>query len=235
MSKREELREKRRKSQTRNRTIIIVAVVAAVVIISGLLIVPQIIANSAPITPITVITPITRPDANGLSYGSATAPIKVVEYGDFQCPACKQYEDTLSSTMVNNYAATGKVYFTFVPFSFIGADSVSAAEAALCANDQGKFWAFHDMLYANQTTENSGAFSDRRLSAIAQSLGLNMSQFNTCYTSHKYQQQVQDDNNQAQTKGVTQTPSFFVNDKLVYADTLFKTIDQDLATVTPAK
>jgi protein-disulfide isomerase len=234
MSKREELREKRRKSQVRQRTIIIILVVAAVLIVSGFLIAPGIIANSAPMVPIINVTPVTRPNENGLSYGSANAPVKVVEYGDFQCPACKQYEDTMTSTMISNYVNTGKVQFAFVPFSFIGPESVSATEAALCANDQGKFWAFHDMLYANQTTENTGAFSDRRITAMDQALGLDMTQFNACYSSHKYQQKTQDYTAQADAKGVTQTPSFFVNDKLVYADTLFQTIDQAVA-AAPAK
>lgn len=230
MSKREELREKRRKQQVRNRTLIFVGLGLVVIIVLGVLIYPSLV----PPAPIGAINPgvsLPRPNANGLTYGSTSAPIKVIEFADFQCPACKQYNDTFDSTMVQNYITPGKVEFTYMPFSFIGAESVAAAEAALCANDQGKFWPYHDILFANQGTENSGNFSDRRLAAFAQSLGLDMTKFNTCYSSHKYQQQVQDDLALGDSKSVQGTPAFLVNDKLVNASDLFKTIDDTYATL----
>jgi len=229
MSKREELREKNRKKQAAQRTLLIVLGVAVVLIVTGLLIYPSIQQSMQPIGDIKTVTPITRANEKGLVIGPDNAPVKIIEFADFQCPACKQYEDQLSSTMLNNYVNKGKVQLTFVPDSFIGAESEAAAEAALCANDQGKFWLYHDMLYANQGSENSGGFSNRRLAAFAQTIGLDTAKFNSCFNSHKYQAQVAQDVQQATDKAVDRTPSFNVNGTNVFADTLFKTIDAELA------
>ena len=104
-----------------------------------------------------------RPQAQGLSMGDPNAPVKVEEYGDFQCPACRIFHESQEGQLIEKYIKTGLVYFTYTPFSFIGDESVKAAEAAYCAADQGKFWEYHDMLYANQTAENKGDFADSRL------------------------------------------------------------------------
>jgi protein-disulfide isomerase len=230
MSKREEMREKRHKKEVTQRTLLIILVVVAALIIAGVLIYPSL----APIGAITTVAPQTRPNEKGLSFGPDNAPVKVIEFADFQCPACKYYEDNLASTMVSKYAASGKVQVTFVPDSVIkGTESINAAQAAYCANDQGKFWQYHDILYANQASENSGIYSDRRLVAYAQSIGLDLNQFNGCYNSHKYQQQVQDDLTLAANKKVDRTPTFIVNDKNVFADTLFQTIDDAIKAIPP--
>ena len=227
MSKREELREKRRKSQVTQRTLIISLVVAAVLIVSGILIYPSL----TPVGDIKTVTAQARPNEKGLTFGPDNAPVKITEFADFQCPACKYYEDNLSSTLIKNYAATGKVQFTFVPDSFIGPESEASAEAAFCANDQSKFWLYHDLLYANQGSENSGAFSNRRLSAFAQTIGLDVNAFNGCLNGHKYQNQVQAGVQQATDKKVDRTPTFNVNGQNVFADTLFQTIDTEIAKI----
>ena len=124
---------------------------------------------------------------------------------------------------MNTYVDTGKVYLVFHPFPFIdqavtgGNKSHAAAEAAYCAMDQGQFWQYHDMLFNNQNPngENLGAFTDKRLAAYAEKIGLNMTQFNDCYNSGKYKQHVLDDYQQGIGLGINSTPSFFVNDKQI--------------------
>ncbi len=215
MSKREALRHKREQAQKRQRTIVIVVVVLAAVGLAALFIGPNVIASMTPIGPITQITPAAYPTASGLSLGDPNAPVKLVEYADFQCPFCGEFAKDFAPSIIEKYVASGQVYFTYATDSFIGPESAAAAEAAYCANDQGKFWPYHDMLFANQTTENSGDFSDRRLKAFAQTLGLDMGKFNSCYDSHKYQSQVQQDSVKANQAGVTATPSFTINGQLV--------------------
>ncbi len=230
MSKREELREKRRKREQRQRiiTIAIVAVVAVAVV--ALLVGNNFVQSLQPVGSIVTVTPYPRPEANGLSMGNPNATVKVVEYADFQCPYCRQYTETIEPTIIQNFVETGKIYFTFVPFSFIGQESLDAANAAYCANAQGKFWAFHDMLFANQgQTENAGAFTQKRLIAFGEALGLNKSEFQSCVSGNTYASQVQQDIVQANQAGVTSTPSFIVNGKLVSMTDLQTTIQTALA------
>jgi protein-disulfide isomerase len=172
------------------------------------------------------IDPQSRPQAQGLSMGDPNAPVKVEEYGDFQCPACRIFHESQEGPLIENYIKTGVVYFTYIPFSFIGDESVKAAEAAYCAADQGKFWEYHDMLYANQTAENKGDFADSRLVAFADYLNMDMAKFNDCFDTRSYKKQVADDYAKAQRNQVDRTPSFIVNGQLVFSNTLFQAIEQ---------
>jgi protein-disulfide isomerase len=81
----------------------------------------------------------------------------------------------------------------------------------MCANEQGKFWEMHATLYANWTGENQGNLSDRRLQAMAQSIGLDINAFNACFNANKYKADIQADFDKGQKMGVTGTPTVFVN------------------------
>lgn len=171
-----------------------------------------------------------RPNASGMSMGDPNAPVKVEEYSDFQCPYCGAFAKNVEPGIVEKYVATGKVHFTYIPYSFIGPESVRAAEAAFCAADQGLFWQFHDVLFNSQAGENNGTFSDSNLILLAQKAGLKMTEFRPCFDNGKYRQQVQDDLKQGQDRGVTGTPYFFVNGKGPIDQTqLISTIDAALA------
>jgi protein-disulfide isomerase len=240
MSKREALREKRRKEQLRRRTLLIGGIVIVALIFAGALILSS--QQSSQPEKITVITPEAVPNPQGLSMGDINAPVKVVEFADFQCPACMLFATQQEPGFVAKYVTTGKVYFTYLPFSFLDRgdtripplnESHAAAEAASCAGDQNKFWDYHDFLYANQTGENIGDFTQKRLVAYAQALGLNMNQFNACYSSGKYRQKILDDYAQGVNANVAQTPSFLVNGKLVTEIDLVTTIDAQLVGAIP--
>ncbi len=153
---------------------------------------------------------------NANTMGDPNAPVKIVEYADFQCPYCRMFWQETEPQIVENYVKTGKVYFEYHSVgAFIGPESASAAEAAYCAGDQGKFWAYHDMLFTNWTGENVGDFTNANLEKFASSLGLNQAQFNDCLTSGKYAARVQDDVNSARAAGIHATPSFLINGKLL--------------------
>lgn len=217
MSKREELKAKRKRQMLQQRLTVIGIIVVGAALIAGFLIYPNL---PKPVGTFVAPTQVAYPKVTGNSMGDPNAPVKLVIYADFQCPACGNWTKQNEPDFIAKYVATNKVYFTYTPFSFIddngpGTESKDAAAAAFCAMDQGKFWQYHDMLYANQTGENSGDFTAARLEAFAQSLGLNSSQFNTCFTSGKYKDQVLQDKAEGNTLGVNSTPSFAINGKLV--------------------
>jgi predicted DsbA family dithiol-disulfide isomerase len=170
-------------------------------------------ATSQPITSVDYHTHF-RP--NGAALGDPNAPVKVEIYSDFQCPYCKFFWRDTEELIFKNYVATGKVYFTYRSMGvFIGNESAKAAEAAYCAGDQEKFWEYHDLLFANQGAENSGAFSDVNLTGFAQKLNLDMTAFNTCFSGGKYAERVKKDREDATAAGVKATPTFLINGTII--------------------
>lgn len=107
--------------------------------------------------------------------------------------------------------AAGKVRFEYHHFAFLGTESLMAAEASECAAEQGAFWPYHDILFANQAGENQGAFSKTRLKAFAAALKLDTKAFNSCLDSRRYRQKVQAETQDGRARGVTSTPTTFVN------------------------
>jgi protein-disulfide isomerase len=162
------------------------------------------------------------------SMGDINAPVKVEEFGDYQCPACGEFFAQIEPELVTKYINTGKVYFTFTAYSFIGPESIAAAQASFCALDQGKFWEYHDMLYENQNGENQGSFSDTNLKGFAINLGLNIETFSGCMSNQKYAALVQDNVRYGKSMQVASVPYFLVNGKQVYRFSLLDTIDSAL-------
>jgi len=143
--------------------------------------------------------------------GSTSAPITIVEFGDFQCEFCDRYALQTEPQIDQQYVDTGQVAVVFKHFAWYGPDSLSAAQASLCANEQGKFWQFHDILYHNQKAINSGWAKVSNLKIFATQVeGLDASKFNTCLDSGKYSSQVQTDTIQAKTLGFPGTPGFVI-------------------------
>ncbi|HZY42182.1 MAG TPA: thioredoxin domain-containing protein, partial [Anaerolineae bacterium] len=154
-------------------------------------------------------------DTSGKVQGQATAPITLEEYADFQCPACGAFARGTIKQIEEKYVKNGTVKIVFRHFAFIGEESIRAAEASECANEQNKFWEFYDTLFANQAGENQGAFADDKLSGFAQGLGLDMAAFSTCFASGKYRAAIQSETANGQLRGVSSTPTSFLNDKKV--------------------
>jgi len=148
---------------------------------------------------------------NGSPYlGDPNAPITLVEFGDYQCFFCNKYFHETEHNILSNYVETGKVKIIFKDFTIIGPDSIIAANAAHCADEQGKFWEYHDILYNNWAGENNGwASYDNQLS-FAQDVGLNMDEFSECVKNEKYTAIITDSTSDARSLGLTGTPAFFV-------------------------
>lgn len=142
--------------------------------------------------------------------GSPSAPVTIIEFGDYQCPKCDAWFKNEEPTIKANYIDTNKAKLYFVDFPFIGADSPVAAQAAHCAGDQGKYWEYHDYLYSNQGAIQSGWASSSNLKSYATTLGLDSGKFNSCLDSGKYADSVAHNKDIGVSKGIQGTPAFFI-------------------------
>ena len=216
VSKRQERREKMQRQQQRQRLITIGLIVLGAALVVLAVIWPQL----RPVGEIVTVTPAALPDADGLSLGDPNAPATIDVFEDFQCPACQRFTQNTEPLIIQNLVATGRARYVFHNYPFLDDGSVNkeseqAANAAMCANEQEKFWEMHSILYANMGAENMGGFSNRRLQAMGESLGLDMDAFNSCLDANKYEAEIQSDIDLAQQWGVSGTPTVFVNGQRV--------------------
>lgn len=164
--------------------------------------------------------------------GSKDAKVTVIEFADYQCPFCGQWQKKILPLLKSEYIETGKVKFIYWDFAFLGDESIRAAEAARCASEQGKFWEYHDALFASQIGENKGAFSDSRLKNLAGGLKLDSKSFGSCFNNRIHQQLVQDRTQEATLAGVDSTPTVLINgyklDGVLPWSTYKKLIDAEL-------
>jgi len=142
--------------------------------------------------------------------GSASAPITIIEFGDYQCEQCYKWYHNTKDSIVQNYIETGKANLIFVDLAFLGRDSPKAAAASYCAEEQGKYWEYHDLLYNFQEGVDSGWANSERLKAFAQNLELDMELFDSCVDSGKFAKRVQFNTNEAKKQGATGTPTFII-------------------------
>lgn len=165
-----------------------------------------------------LVVPTPRPTSvphDGMTYGQADAPVAISEYLDFQCPFCRRAAVSVLPIIDADYVATGKVRIEVHPIAILGDESGLAAQAARCAGEQGKFWEYHDILFANQSGENRGAFTKERLKQMATALQLDVEAFGSCLGSGKYAGVVEQETQAAHAAGVRGTPTFLVNGKRV--------------------
>ncbi|MDP2948310.1 MAG: DsbA family protein [Chloroflexota bacterium] len=191
----------------------LVAVVVAVAAVAGLIVLGTLTRGGGVDDNTSLVVPTPRgPEtpSQGSILGSANAPLTIVEYSDFQCPFCGELAQEIMPQLEKDYLATGKAKLVFKYVRFLGDESQWAAEAADCAGEQGKFWDYHDMLFANQRGENKGAFSKDNLKRFAAALNLDTTAFNACLDEGRYTGKVAENNNEARTRGINSTPTVFV-------------------------
>ena len=155
--------------------------------------------------------------------GSSNAPVTIVEFTDYQCPFCGRAYLQTYPVIKSSYIDTGKVLYVAkdFPLTSIHPQAQKAAEAARCANEQGKFWEMHDKLFSNQES-----LSVENEKIWAGELGLDKTKFNTCLDSGKYTSAVQAEATQGQQLGVQGTPAFFVNGRIISGACPSQTFDQ---------
>ncbi|WP_376790940.1 DsbA family protein [Thermoflexus sp.] len=185
-------------------------IVAAVLVVAAL-IGYQLWANR-PSRKVTAIDYPTGLTPDGYPYkGNPEAKVVIEEYSDFQCPVCARYTHEVAPRLDEKYVKTGKVYYIFRYFPFLGPESFRAAEAAACAAEQGKFWEYEQTIFANQRGENLGWFSDERLIGFAVRVGLDREAFGNCLRSGKYRDFIRGAAEAGRQRGVRATPTLFIN------------------------
>jgi protein-disulfide isomerase len=256
MRKRRETHGKQRRTNTNRRPLMIILISIAAVAIVALLVLTN-LPKPVDASVIVVPTPsASRAQVNFNSMGDPNAPVKIVEYMDFQCPYCNAYWKSTEPLLIDTYVKTGKAYYTSRSMGNFVSDNINrqastndsesqlAAQAAYCAGDQNKYWEYRDVLFANQQTENTGHFAQNYLEAFAEKLGLDLNAFKSCLSSQKYASKVSQDGvegQQAITTAVNYdksgigTPAFIINGRLVSGNQPFanfqKEIDAALAAV----
>lgn len=229
-------REQQRAQQKKKRILYAGIGIIAIVIISGLIMwtrqirIAQAEVNFQP--PSILSTPVLT---DGKTWGPEDAPVIIQEYSDFQCPYCGQFTIGTAQQIIRKYGDSGQVRLEYNHYAFLGQESIRAAEAAECANEQGAFWDYHDTLFLNQNGENQGAFNDSNLKSFATRIGLDEQAFNSCLDSGKYREEIETSFANGVELGVQSTPSFIVNGELVKGALPFAEFERiiDAALTTP--
>lgn len=158
--------------------------------------------------------------AQGMTLGSADAPVTLELWSDFQCPYCANFTDTIEPPIISDYVAPGKVKLVYRDRAFLGSESVAAATAARAAGASNLFWQYHDYLFANQFGEQAGTFNQARLEAIATAVGLDLVTFRAGQGDPAIRQAVSDEASHGASIGVQATPTLII-DGQIYEGSLF--------------
>jgi protein-disulfide isomerase len=211
-SRRQQRKMAQQQAEQRKKVMRIGAIALAAILIAGIVI---LLARPEPdrFGPVKAVA---APDPSipqqGLFIGDPNAPLTIIEYGDYQCPWCEKFNTEGFPPMLEEYIKTGQVRFEFRPFSFLGRESTQAARAAFCADEQGQFWAMHELIYGNHDGENQGAYADKRLREMAVLAGLDMGAYDSCMDSQRSLDKVEAANKVARDNGISSTPTIIIGD-----------------------
>jgi protein-disulfide isomerase len=142
--------------------------------------------------------------------GNPNAPITILEWGDYQCTFCYKFHQNTLDIIKEEFVKTGEVKIIFKDFPLNGLDSKLAAEATYCAQDQDKYWEYHDELYKNWGGERTGWITRESLEKFAMTIDLNLKEFNDCLDNHTYKDRVNTHYQFGKELGIDATPSFLV-------------------------
>ncbi len=151
----------------------------------------------------------------GYLIGKPDAPVKIVEFADFECPACGRFATITEPDVRQRIIEAGLANLTFYDFPLPQhRNSQAASNAAACADDEGKFWAMHDQLFANQDQWVTEATDNPRPFFVkyAQNIGLNGSKFESCYDARTHQKRIEANLAEGERRRVNSTPTFMIND-----------------------
>lgn len=159
---------------------------------------------------------------DGRTLGKADAPVTLDVWSDYQCPVCGQFAELVEPTLIRTYVESGTLRIVDHDAAFQGQrssspydESVESGAAARCAADQGLYWQYHNLLFANQVGENQGAFRDERLRAIATKAGLDVAAWDACRATGQQQAAVRAETDAAVKLGVNATPTMNLNGQVI--------------------
>ncbi len=144
--------------------------------------------------------------------GYADAPITIMAFGDFQCQGCKFWFLNIQPNITKNLIEPGKANLVFIDAELLGADSLKASEASYCAQEQDKYWEYHNILYTSQQEIDDGWANSENLKMFATVLGLDESLFENCLDSGKYEKKVKFNAYEAKKNAISKIPTFVILD-----------------------
>jgi protein-disulfide isomerase len=206
-------------------------VIGVVVLVAGIMIVPTFLSKNKPVSQ-AIPAAVSADNGYAIEFNADLTGVPVVDiYEDFQCPICQQFE-ALNGKYINSLVNDKKATVRFHSLSFLGAESVRAANGAACANDEGKFLDYHLGMYANlPKTENSGEWTNDRIISIAAASGIKSSTFESCVNDSKYEGWVAKVAEAGSKAGVNSTPTVFVNGKEIDRNTEYFSAEKFKAAV----
>ena len=157
-------------------------------------------------------------EPQGYLLGKPDAPVQVIEFADFECPACGQFATLAEPDIRKRLVDAGTISYRFYDYPLpMHKNTWSASNAAACADEQGKFWEMHDQLFNAQDQWNGQATSrpKGKFMEYAKALGLNVDQFEACFDAKKYQPRIKANEMMATKRGASQTPTFVIGDKMI--------------------
>jgi len=195
-------------------------VILGILLFAGIAAIGYQVMKPSPQTVFEMDSTVTLVANQGHVLGSDTALVEVVEFADFECPACGNFATLTEPDVRTRLVNTGKVRFRFMDFPLEGAghnNTRAAHMAAWCASDQDKFWEMHDMIFATQ--DRWSTYTTNRplpvFESLAQQIGLNVSQYQSCMESRKFLGQIQSNVDEGLRRGVSSTPTFFIGNRRV--------------------
>ncbi len=181
-----------------------IAVTAAIAVVAVLVVLQLTTQDDAPDRPEDAV-------AEGRTRGEPEAPVTIIAYADYQCGHCKKFTEETERVIEQEYVEEGLVRLEFRNMVvFDGRESWLAAKAAECANDQGYFWEYHDKLFEEQRSPESGAFAPERLKRFAGEVGLDQAEFDACYDSDEHEDDISDEVEAGRDAGIRSTPWLIV-------------------------
>lgn len=192
-------------------------VLVGIAVIGGLLIWRT--AGKANSRVVAVDVKATPAQAEGYLMGNPNAPVQIMEFADFECPACGQFATVTEPDVRKRIVQTGLASYRFFdfPLTDIHQNTLAASNAAACASDQGKFWEMHDQLYEHQPEWSSEATSDPKkfFGRYASQIGLDVSTWSKCYDGQRHLPRILSNRAEGERRNIRQTPTFIIGTKMI--------------------
>jgi protein-disulfide isomerase len=215
--KRQRQRQRQRQSARGQLPLLPITLGVLALAVVGVLIYAFVIAPPPP--PVADVRSPTQPApyelADGSALGALDAPLTIEIWSDYQCPACAQLARSVNPLLIADYVEPGKVRLAYREFAFLGPESIEAAAGVRCAERQGRFWQFHDYLFANAGAENQGGYSAGRLELMARNSGLDVDQWSSCMADPQVRSEVAAEREEGVRLGVNSTPTLIVGDEML--------------------
>ena len=208
-------------------------VIAVVVGVALIMLVPTLLSKQTD-TSAAIPASVSAEDGYGIVFNKELTDAPFIEiYEDFQCPACARFE-SIAGEYIEELITTKKAKVAFHTLSFLGGESQIAANAAACSADEGKFLQLHKTLFANQPSENSGAWTSSYFSTLGLGLGISSPEYDKCVSGNKYLGWVKNVAEEGAKRNINSTPTVLINGKEIDRNTAYASLGEFMLAVEKA-